>query len=192
MENKMDFPETVMLIDAVLLDTIATDFKKNFEKMLHRPLQKLDIAQLIVNLAMDAEVPEDNKETQVIFVYDKSAPKLKHCIPSDLDKDLNGVAFRDRLGEFILAALSPEDITSREELFFDLLQLAGESPGVKRIIAVPSGPNNQQATHAALEDIKGKEVTLFGADNPGKATSYTCRLFAYPVMQALGIRGHEV
>lgn len=192
MENKVNFPETVMIIDAMLLNTIVTDFKKNFEEMLRRPLQDLDVAQLIVNLALDAGVSEGNKETQVIFVYDKTAPKLIHCIPSDLGSELNGVAFQDSLGEFILASLSPEEITTREDLFFDLLQIVSESPDVKRIIVVPFEQDNQQTIHSTLEDIKGKDVTLFGMKQPEKATSYTWQLLAYPVMQALGIKGEEI
>ena len=192
MENKINFPETVILIDAMLLNTIVNDFKKNFEEMLQRPLQSLDIAQFIVNLALDAGVSESNKEKQVIFVYDKSAPKLKHCSPSNLSSELNGVAFQDTLGEFILASLSPEEITTREDLFFDLLQIISESPDVKQIIVVPFEQNNQQTIHSTLENIKGKEVTLFGMKDPEKATSYTWQLLAYPIMQALGIKGEEI
>jgi len=192
MENKIDFPETVMLIDAMLLNTIVADFKKNFEEMLQRTLQDLDVAQFIVNLALDAGISEKNKETQVIFVYDKTSPKLKHCIPSDLGSELNGVAFQDSLGEFILASLSPEEITTREDLFFDLLQIVSESIDVKRVIVVPFEQNNQQTIHSTLEDMKGKEVTLFGMKQPEKTTSYNWQLLAYPVMQALGIKGEEI
>lgn len=192
MENQINFPETVMLMDAVWLNTIVTDFKKNFERMLQRTLQDMDVAQLITNLALDAALPIDNKETQVILVYDDSTPKLNHSTPSDLNNELNGVAFQDSLGEFICSSLSPEGMATREELYFDLLHIIGESPDVKRIIAIPFEQNNQQTIHAALEEIKGKEITLFGMNKPEKTTSYIWQMLAYPVMQALGIKGDEI
>lgn len=192
MENKISFPETVILIDAVLLNVIVKDFKKNFEEMLQRPLQKMDVAQFVVNLALDADIPRGNKEIQVIFVYDESVTKLSHSMPSDLGNELNGVAFQDDLGEFAFASLSPEGMVTRDELYFDLLHVIGESTDVKRIIAIPFEQNNKETIHAALEDIKEKEVTLFGMNKPERTTSYTWQLLAYPVMQALGIRGDEM
>lgn len=192
MENKINFPETVVLIDAALLNAIVTDFKKNFEKMLQRSLQKMDVAQFAVNLALDANIPTGNKEIQVIFVYDESTPKLSHSVPSDLKSELDGVAFQDSLGEFIFASLSPEEMTTRDDLYFDLLHIIGESDDVKRIIAIPFEHNNKETIHAALEGIKEKEVTLFSMNKPERTTSYSWQLLAYPVMQALGIRGDEM
>ena len=192
MENKIKFPETVMLIDAALLNAIITDFKKNFEDMLQRPLQKMDVAQFVVNLGLDANIPQGNKETQVIFVYDESTTKFNHSVPSDLSNELNGVAFQDELGEFFFASLSPEGMTSREELYFDLLHVIGDSPDVRRVIAIPFEQNNRETIHSALEEIKEKEVILFGMNKPDRATSYSWQLLAYPVMQALGIRGDEM
>lgn len=192
MENKIDFPETVMLIDAVLLDFIIKDFKKNFEEMLHRPLQEMGVSQFIINLALEANIPIGNKEVQVIFVYDESTPKLSHSTPSDLNTELNGVAFRDSRGEFIFSSLSTEGMATHHELFFNLLNLIGESPKVKRVIAVPFEQNSNEIIHAALEKMRKKEVTLFDMTKPERPTSYTWRMLAYPVMQALGIRGDEL
>ncbi|NDV83863.1 DUF6621 family protein [Bacteroides sp. 51] len=191
-ENQINFPETVILIDAVLLNAIVKDFKKNFEEMLQRPLQKMDVAQFVVNLALDANMPVGNKEIQVIFVYDELAPKLSDSMPSDLKKELNGVAFQDSLGEFVFASLSLEEMVSREDLYFDLLRIVGESVDVKRVIVVPFEQNNKETIHSALEEIKGKEVTLFGMNKPERVISYSWQLLAYPVMQALGIRGDEM
>lgn len=192
MDNKIKFPETVMLIDAVLLSSMVQDFKKNFEKMLQRSLQKMDVAQLIVNLALDANIPAENRETQVILVYDESTPKLSHSVPSDLRNELDGVAFQDNLGEFIFASLSPEGMTTRDDLYFDLLHIIGESTDVKRIIAIPFEQNNKETIHTALEEIKGKEITLFGMSKPERTANYTWQILAYPVMQALGIREEEI
>ena len=37
--------------------------------------------------------------------------------PSDLEKELNNVAFKSQLGEFALYSFEPSDMASREELF---------------------------------------------------------------------------
>lgn len=192
MDSQIQFPETVMLIDATLLNLIVSDFKKNFEDMLRRPLQDMDIPQFVVNLALDANIPAANKEIQVIFVYDDSCSILKHSIPSDLSKELNGVAFQDNMGEFVFASLSPEEMTTREDLYFDLLHIISESADVKRIITIPFEANNKETIHRTLNEIKDKEVTLFGMNKPEKAIKYSWQMLAYPIMQALGIKGEEI
>lgn len=181
-----------MLIDAALLNLIVSDFKKNFEDMLRRPIQDMDVAQFVVNLALDANVPADGKEVQVLFIYDKSSSVLKHCLPSDLRSELNGVAFQSGLGEFVFASISPEEMTTREDLYFDLLRIMSEAPDLKRIIAIPFEANNKETIHSALNEIKDKEVTLFGMNKPDKAIKYNWQMLAYPVMQALGIKGEEI
>lgn len=191
-KDKISFPETVILIDTVLLNIVIRDFKQNFEKMLQRPLQKMDVAQFILNLALDANMPAGSKETQVIFVYDESELRLSHSLPSDLKSELDGVAFRDNLGEFIFAGLSAEGMVAREDLYFDLLHIISESADVKRIIVIPPEQSNKETLRATLEEIKGKEVILFGMSKPERDTSYTWQMLAYPVMQALGIKGDEM
>lgn len=192
MKNKKDYPETVMLIDAMQLNDIVTDFKKNFEERLQRPLHGLDMAQFVVNLASDAGMSGGKNEAHVVFLYDKSMPELKHCFPSGLETELNGVAFKDRLGEFNIDSLSPEDIVSPEDLFFDLLRAVNGLSDVKRIICVPFEQDNRQKIHSALEEIKGKEVTLFSMAKPEETTGYVWRILAFPVMQAMGIKGSEI
>jgi len=192
MDNNIHFPETVMLIDATVLNHIVMDIKKNFEEILQRPIQDMDVAQFIVNLALDAELPEDNKETQIIFVYDESTPKLSYCIPSDLNKELNGVAFQDGLGEFQFSSLSPEGITSKDELYLDLLHIINESADIKRIIAICSDEDSLSEIHTFIKGIKNKEVTLFSLKEPKDSPSYTWQMLAYPIMQALGIKGEEI
>lgn len=192
MIDKVTFPETVMLIDAAFLNDITKNFKQHFEAMLQRPLPPMDMAQFVVNLTLDTNIPAGSKEIQVVIVYDESCTKLTNSTPSDLKNELNEVAFRDQLGEFIFASLSPEKMVAREDMFFDLLRIVAESDDVKRIIVAPFEQGNRERIHTALEEIKEKDVVLFGMSEPQEERSYDWQIIAYPVMQALGIRGEEL
>lgn len=192
MNKQILFPAIVMLIDAVTLNETVIDLKKNFENMLKRLLPDMDVAQFIVNLALDSNISGQQHEIQAIWVYDDSTRKLSHCVPSALESELNGVAFKDDLGEFSLASLSPDGMTSREDLFLNLLSIVGESEEVKQLIIVPPEGGFLEQTTAELSEIKGKEITLFCMNEPEKEIGFVRQVLAYPIMQALGIRGDEL
>ena len=86
--------ETVVLIDAAFLNFVITDMKGYFEETLRRSLQDIDLSMLTTYLTLDAGITEGKNEVQFLFVYDEESDQLVHCHPSDLVKELNGVAFR--------------------------------------------------------------------------------------------------
>ena len=55
---------------------------------------------------------------QFLFVYDKESDQLVHCHPSDLVKELNGVAFQSPYGEYSFASVPSEGMVSREDFVF--------------------------------------------------------------------------
>lgn len=191
-DHKIEFPQTVMLIDAVWLNEAISELKKNFEQMLNRTLQDIDMAQFVLNLSLDASIPQDSKEVLVILVYDESTPKIDFCVPSILDSELDGVAFQDGEREFVFSSVSPEDMALREELYLDLLNIVGESADVQQMIVFPTEKTSQHEIHLALNEIKGKQITLFSINEPQKTYNLIWRIAAYPIMQALGIRGEEI
>lgn len=192
MKDQVHFPAIVMLLDAVMLNNTVIDFNKNFEKILQRPLPAMDVAQFVVNLALDSGVTTHRHDIQVIWVYDDSIHRLRHCTPSVLESELNGVAFQDPLGEFSFASLSPNGITTRESLFLDMLTIIGDSDEVQQIIVVPSESDIRESAIATLCQIKNKKITLFSMEKPEKETGFAWQMLAYPIMQALGIKGEEL
>ncbi|NDV64809.1 DUF6621 family protein [Bacteroides sp. 224] len=192
MNQKVQFPETVMLIDATFLNMIIADFKKNFEQMLQRTLTEIDLSNLVTYLAFDASLPTESNDIQVLLVHDKSTKKINHCYPSDLQNELDGVGFQNHLGDFSFASVSPEEITSREELYTDLLNIIGDSIDVKRIILIPFTEEYGNAVSTLVENIKGKNITWFSMDQPKENTHFHWEMLAYPIMQALGIKGDEL
>ena len=97
--------ETVVLIDAAFLNFVITDIKNYFEKTLQRSLQEIDLSLFTSYLTLDAGINEGKNEVQFLFVYDKESRHLQHCQPSDLQKELNGVAFQSPYGEFSFAGV---------------------------------------------------------------------------------------
>ena len=113
--------ETVVLIDAAFLNFVITDMKGYFEETLRRSLQDIDLSMLTTYLTLDAGITEGKNEVQFLFVYDEESDQLVYCHPSDLVKELNGVAFQSPYGEYSFASVPSEGMVSREDLFLDNL-----------------------------------------------------------------------
>ena len=184
--------ETVVLIDAAFLNFVITDMKGYFEKTLQRSLQEIDLSMLTTYLTLDAGITEGKNEVQFLFVYDKDSSHLVRCHPSDLEKELNGVAFQSPYGEYSFASVPSEGMVSREELFLDLLAIVSDSADVKRMIVVSFNEEYGKKVTDALHEVKGKEIIQFRMNEPEASVEYKWDMLAFPVMQALGIRADEL
>lgn len=96
--------EAVVLIDAAFLNFVITDIKGYFEETLHRSLQEIDLSMLTTYITLDAGITEGKNEVQFLFVYDKESSRLQYCQPSDLQEELNGVAFQSLMVNILLPA----------------------------------------------------------------------------------------
>ncbi len=184
--------ETVVLIDAAFLNFVITDMKKYFEATLQRTLQEIDLSILTTYLTLDAGIAEGKNEVQFLFVYDKESTNLVHCQPSDLEKELNGVAFQSPYGEYSFASVPSEGMVSREDLFLDLLSIVADSADVKKMILVSFNEEYGKKVTDALNKVQGKEIVQFRMNEPETPVAYQWDMLAFPVMQALGIRADEL
>ena len=184
--------ETVVLIDAAFLNFVITDMKRYFEETLQRSLQEIDLSMLTTYLTLDAGIAEGKNEVQFLFVYDKESGNLTHCQPSDLEKELNGVAFQSPYGEYSFASVPSEGMVSREELFLDLLSIVADSADVKKMILVSFNEEYGKKVTDALNEVQGKEIVQFRMNEPDTPVAYKWDMLAFPVMQALGIRADEL
>ena len=184
--------ETVVLIDAAFLNFVITDMKRYFEETLQRSLQEIDLSMLTTYLTLDAGIAEGKNEVQFLFVYDKESGNLVHCQPSDLEKELNGVAFQSPYGEYSFASVPSEGMVSREELFLDLLSIVADSADVKKMILVSFNEEYGKKVTDALNEVQGKEIVQFRMNEPDTPVAYKWDMLAFPVMQALGIRADEL
>ena len=184
--------ETVVLIDAAFLNFVITDMKGYFEDTLQRSLQEIDLSILTTYLTLDAGITEGKNEVQFLFVYDKESGRLVHCRPSDLEKELNGVAFSSQFGEFSFAGVPCEEMVTREELFLDLLGIVSDSADVKKLIVISFNEEYGDKVRTALNAVKEKEVIQFRMSEPDGVVEYHWEMLAFPLMQALGIKGDEL
>ena len=184
--------ETVVLIDAAFLNFVITDIKNYFEKTLQRSLQEIDLSLFTSYLTLDAGINEGKNEVQFLFVYDKESRHLQHCQPSDLQEELNGVAFQSPYGEFSFAGVPSEGMVAREDLFMDLLSVVSDSVDVKRMIVVSFNEEYGKKVTDVLQGLKGKEVMQFRMNEPEIPVNYKWDMLAFPVMHSLGIRAEEL
>lgn len=184
--------ETVVLIDAAFLNFVITDIKGYFEETLHRSLQEIDLSMLATYITLDAGITEGKNEVQFLFVYDKESSRLQYCQPSDLQEELNGVAFQSPYGEYSFASVPSEGMVSREDLFLDLLSIVSDSADVKRMIVISFNEEYGKKVTDALHEVKGKEVIQFRMNEPELPVDYKWDMLAFPVMQALGIKAEEL
>lgn len=184
--------ETVVLIDAAFLNFVITDIKGYFEETLRRSLQEIDLSILTTYLTLDAGITEGKNEVQFLFVYDKESSRLQHCQPSDLQEELNGVAFQSPYGEYSFASVPSEGMVSREDLFLDLLSILSDSADVKRMIVISFNEEYGKKVIDVLHEVKGKEIIQFRMNEPEVPLAYKWDMLAFPVMQALGIKAEEL
>lgn len=193
MNEKIKLSETVMLIDAAFLDFVVTDMRNYFTAALKRELPPADIALLTTCLALDASVDGSQNDIQVLLAYDGQSSKLANCVPADLQTELNGVAFNNGVGEFTFASVSSEKLVSREELFLDLMQIIADSADVKRMIVVAHHEEYGDRVTEMLDKIVGKkEIVQFRMDEPETPLECRWEMLAFPVLQALGVKGEEL
>ena len=193
MDEKIKFPSNVVLIDAAFLNLVVTDLKKYFEKTLMRELQEIDLSELVTYIVLDAGMAVGDNQIQILMVYDKDSAQLSNCRPSDLSAELNGVAFKSQFGEFSFASVPCEEMVSREELYLDLLSIVLDSADVERLILVSFNEEYGDKVMERLKGVKNKETIQFRMNEPEESIEgYQLEMLAYPVMQALGIRGEEL
>ena len=184
--------EAVVLIDAAFLNFVITDIKGYFEETLHRSLQEIDLSMLTTYITLDAGITEGMYEVQFLFEYDNGSSRLQYFQPSDLQEELNGVAFQSPYGEYSFASVPSEGMVSREDLFLDLLSIVSDSADVKRMIVISFNEEYGKKVTDALHEVKGKEVIQFRMNEPELPVDYKWDMLAFPVMQALGIKAEEL
>lgn len=197
MENintqNVKWSENVIIADAEYIDKVVFDLTVNFERMIGRRIPKADMARWIDCVALDGGVREGEHETQVVLIHDKENPKMENFNPADYAGELNGKAFKDNLGEFVISALSAENMTDKENFFTDVLQAVCSRQDVKRVMVIPDAERMYDSVRDTLRyvDDEAKRVTVF-AMQPMAGGNFRQEILGYSLMNALGIRADEI
>lgn len=185
--NEVRWAENVVLVDGDYIDRVAFDLTVNFERMLERRIPQADLAHWLDCVALDGGVREGDNETQVIFLHRKD--RLANFNPSAYN-DINGMAFKDNLGEFAMSAYKVEDLVSTEDFFTQTLDLVLGAEEVKHIVLVPDAEHYISSIKHSLRNTS-KACTVLSMQ---PFTGGNCRqeILGYSLMSALGIKSEEI
>ncbi len=115
MNENNHWSENIIIADADYIDKVAFELSVNFERMIGRRIPKADLARWLDCIALDGGLREGENEVQVVLIHDKGDKAFENFAPSDYAGELNGKAFKDHLGEFIITTLEVEDIVTRTQ-----------------------------------------------------------------------------
>lgn len=196
MNQKVKLEDTVILIDTVFYNFLVTDIKNHFEKQLNRTLEVIDLPSLTTYLSLDMGLCAGDNTVQLLWLYTKQISDLQFTKPSSLKSDLDGKAFQNEVGEFLMASVSTEDLVPIGELYVEVLQMALESENVKKIALIADYSSYKDMLNKVLSDneekLKEKEVIFFNMGEVQKMENVRKEILAYPLMQALGIKADDL
>lgn len=196
MNQKVKLEDTVILIDTVFYNFLVTDIKNHFEKQLNRALEVIDLPTLTTYLSLDMGLCAGDNTVQLLWLYTKQISDLQFTKPSSLKLDLDGKAFQNEVGEFLMASVSTEDLVPIGELYVEVLQMALESENVKKIALIADYSSYKDMLNEVLSDneekLKEKEVVFFNMGEVQKMENVRKEILAYPLMQALGIKADDL
>lgn len=186
------FSANVILADADYVDKVAFDLIVNFERMLGRRIPPADIARWLDCVALDGGLREGDNEVQVILIHNKQQHKLENFKPADYTAELNNMAFKDHLGEFLLSSLPVESMTSKSDFIADVLAVAANHKDVKRLMVIPDEATQYDIVrHTLRHTPEEKHITVF-AMQPMQGGNFRQEILGYSLMSALGIRADEI
>ena len=184
---------TTILIDADYVDRFVFELTVNFERMLERRIQKLDLSRWVDYLALDAGLrPGDEKEIQVIMLYTPQHHRLKNCLPDNLDSQLNATAIQTNIAEFCFASHpAPEDLVDLPTLYEQsLTSLLDEKPN-RMLLVADLESYATPLKHIISQAPRETAITLF---TPTETVGFKCQqeILTYSLMAAMNISGTEL
>ena len=187
--------ENVMLVDADYVDKVAFNLIVNFERMLGRRIPKADLAKWVDCVALDGGIREGGYETLVVLAHQKDKVQLDNFAPGNYAAELDGKAFKDHLGEFIISAVAIEPIADSEDYLTEALRLVTAQKEVKRVMVIPNAedPYIYNKVREALNrvDDDEKRITVFAME-PKPGGNFRQEILGYSLMAALGITSDEI
>lgn len=195
LQEQTKWSENVILVDADYVDKVAFSLIVNFERMIGRRIPQADFAKWIDCIALDGGIREGEHETQVVLIHQKNKTQMENFTPGNYTEQLNGKAFKDHLGEFIINAYPLEEIAGGEDYLIDALQMVAGQKEVKRIMVIPNAEeahiyNKVREALNRLDD-DDKRITVF-AMQPMPGGNFRQEILGYSLMAALGIRSEEI
>ncbi|WP_025797192.1 DUF6621 family protein [Hoylesella saccharolytica] len=198
MENQSavsNWSENIIVVDADYIDNVAFNLIVNFERIIGRRIPQADMARWLDCIALDGGLREGGNTLQVVFIHAKDKQKMENFSSSNYAEELDGKAFKDHLGEFVLNALPVEELVNGVDFFLDVVQTVCAQPAVKRVMIIPNAENAElyDALRRQLHyvDDDGKRITVFTMQ-PMSGGNFRQEILGYSLMNALGIKADEI
>lgn len=181
--------KNVILIDANFIDYVAHDFSYNLKQVLNREIPNADLALWLECIALDGGLTPGNENIQVIFIYENNI--MQNFSPSDISKNIDGMAFMGNLGEFALEAYQVEkNITSIADQFADTLQVLINAEKVENILVVPNMNIYGGMVIDAIEKSENKSISVFTI-TPQEGGSFTNQQLGFSILHSMGISSDD-
>ena len=192
--SEAQWSENIIIADADYVDSVTFDLIVNFERMIGRRIPAADLPRWLDCVALDGGIREGEHQTQVVLIHRKDRKGMENFMPSDYESDLNGKAFKDHLGEFMLSSLPIEEIVDETDFLMEIVQAACEQPNVKRVMIVPNFEKDglyDRMRHVLQQVDDDKRITVF-AMQPLSGGNFRQEILGYSLMNALGIKSEEI
>lgn len=192
--SEAQWSENIIIADADYVDSVTFDLIVNFERMIGRRIPAADLPRWIDCVALDGGIREGEHQTQVVLIHRKDRKGMENFMPSDYESDLNGKAFKDHLGEFMLSSLPIEEIVDETDFLMEIVQAACEQPNVKRVMIIPNFEKDglyDRMRHVLKQVDDDKRITVF-AMQPLSGGNFRQEILGYSLMNALGIKSEEI
>lgn len=192
--SEAQWSENIIIVDADYVDSVAFDLIVNFERMIGRRIPVADLARWIDCVALDGGIREGEHQTQVVLIHRKDRKGMENFMPSDYESDLNGKAFKDHFGEFMISSLPIEEIVDETDFLMEIVQAACEQPNVERVMIVPNFEKDglyDRMRHVLQQVDDDKRITVF-AMQPLPGGNFRQEILGYSLMNALGIKSEEI
>ena len=195
--NDAKWKENVILVDADYIDKVTFNLIVNFERMLGRRIPPADMAKWLDCVALDGGLrPQEQgvspREIQVVLLHSKQKRQLDNFMPSSFADELDGKAFTDHLGEFLISCVVVEDMVTADNLFIDSMQVIANAAEVRRLIVIPDADHIYNKVREGLRHADpDKHVTVL-AMQPMEGGNFRQEILGYSLMSALGIHSEEL
>ena len=194
-QQETKWSENVMLVDADYVDKVAFNLIVNFERMLGRRIPKADLAKWVDCVALDGGLRAGGHETLVVLAHRKDKAQLDNFAPGNYADELDGKAFKDHLGEFVISAIPIEAIADSEDYLTEALRLVTAQKKVKRVMVIPNAEDpyiyNKVREVLNRVDDDEKRITVFAME-PKPGGNFRQEILGYSLMAALGITSDEI
>lgn len=191
--DKARWSENVIIADADYIDAVAFNLIVNFERMIGRRIPKADMARWIDCIALDGGLREGQHSTQVVLLHSENRKQMENFTPGNFSDELDGKAFNDNLGEFVISSLPAVTPTGGGSLFTEAVGVVCTAPEVKRVMIIPNAEKIYDDIRMTLNRIDDdeKRITVF-AMQPMPGGNFRQEILGYSLMSALGIRADEI